>query len=227
MKRKTTAALLAALCFILLLPGCGLRAAKDRPAVTALSCTAPRALSALYPAGGSRLLVTWANYEQNRTTVQLVDADADTVRQETVLDGVWDLKEQSLSDGFALCDRENVVWQFLNSRLEQTGTWTAAENVDGWFSLDGGTYYFLRDGVLFRQQVDGGQQERLPLTPHGAGDVFTSALCGELLRGKGPREALERAAEFCRRCIQETAKRQPGHWYGLAFEPALKGIWYE
>ena len=71
------------------------------------------------------------------------------------------------------------------------------------------------------------QQERLPLTPHGAGDVFTSALCGELLRGKGPREALERAAEFCRRCIQETAKRQPGHWYGLAFEPALKGIWYE
>ena len=71
------------------------------------------------------------------------------------------------------------------------------------------------------------QQERLPLTPLGAGDVFTSALCGELLSGKGPREALERAAGFCHRCIQETAKRQPGHWYGLAFEPALKGIWYE
>lgn len=71
------------------------------------------------------------------------------------------------------------------------------------------------------------QQERLPLTPFGAGDVFTSALCGELLSGKGPREALERAAGFCHRCIQETAKRQPGHWYGLAFEPALKGIWYE
>ena len=92
MRRKTTAALLAALCLILLLPGCGLRAAKDRPAVTPLSCTAPTALSALYPAGGSRLLVTWADYEQNRTTVQLVDADADIVRQETVLDGVWDLK---------------------------------------------------------------------------------------------------------------------------------------
>ncbi|MBP3632101.1 MAG: hypothetical protein J6I99_03700, partial [Oscillospiraceae bacterium] len=164
MRRKTTAALLAALCLILLLPGCGLRAAKDRPAVTPLSCTAPTALSALYPAGGSRLLITWADYEQNRTTVQLVDADADTVRQETVLDGVWDLKEQSLSDGFALCDRENVVWQFLSSRLAQTGTWTAAENVDGYFSLDGGTYYFLRDSVLFRQQVDGGQPERMPLS---------------------------------------------------------------
>ena len=164
MRRKTTAALRAALCLILLLPGCGLRAAKDRPAVTPLSCTAPTALSALYPAGGSRLLVTWADYEQNRTTVQLVDADADTVRQGTVLDGVWDLKEQSLSDGFALCDREIVVWQFLSSRLAQTGTWTAAENVDGYFSLDGGTYYFLRDSVLFRQQVDGGQPERMPLS---------------------------------------------------------------
>lgn len=76
MRRKTT----AALCLILLLPGCGLRAAKDRPAVTPLSCTAPTALSALYPAGGSCLLVTWADYEQNRTTVQLVDANADTVR---------------------------------------------------------------------------------------------------------------------------------------------------
>ena len=73
-----------------------------------------------------------------------------------MLDGVWDLKEQSLSDGFVLCDRENVVWQFLSSRLAQTGTWTAAENVDGYFSLDGGTYYSLRDSVLFRQQVDGG-----------------------------------------------------------------------
>ena len=81
-----------------------------------------------------------------------------------MLDGVWDLKEQSLSDGFALCDRENVVWQFLSSRLAQTGTWTAAENVDGYFSLDGGTYYFLRDSVLFRQQVDGGQPERMPLS---------------------------------------------------------------
>ena len=35
--------------------------------------------------------------------------------------------------------------------------------------------------------------------------------------------ALLRAADFCDSCIHETAKRQPGHWYGLAFEPVLKG----
>ena len=37
------------------------------------------------------------------------------------------------------------------------------------------------------------------------------------------RAALLRAADFCDSCIHETAKRQPGHWYGLAFEPVLKG----
>ena len=57
----------------------------------------------------------------------------------------------------------------------------------------------------------------------GAGDVFTSALCGELLCGKAPMDALDSAADFCDRCIHETVKRQPWHWYGLAFEPVLKG----
>ena len=58
---------------------------------------------------------------------------------------------------------------------------------------------------------------------HGAGDVFTSALCGELLSGHSAQTALLHAADFCDSCIQETVRRQPGHWYGLAFEPVLKG----
>ena len=53
--------------------------------------------------------------------------------------------------------------------------------------------------------------------------MFTSALCGELLCGKAPMDALDSAADFCDRCIHETVKRQPWHWYGLAFEPVLKG----
>ena len=57
----------------------------------------------------------------------------------------------------------------------------------------------------------------------GAGDVFTSALSGELLSRQAPQTALLHAADFCDSCIHETAKRQPGHWYGLAFEPVLKG----
>ena len=57
---------------------------------------------------------------------------------------------------------------------------------------------------------------------HGTGDVFTSALCGELMRGRVPEAAFTAAAEFCDECIQETVRRQPGHWYGLAFEEILR-----
>ena len=82
-------------------------------------------------------------------------------------------------------------------------------------------------GIGYLARLDGGIRLVLrpfvELTLHGAGDVFTSALCGELLCGKAPMDALDSAADFCDRCIHETVKRQPWHWYGLAFEPVLKG----
>ena len=62
----------------------------------------------------------------------------------------------------------------------------------------------------------------LPQTLHGTGDVFVSALCGELMNGKGMPQALKDAAEFCDDCVQKTAKRGESHWYGLAFEDKLK-----
>ena len=88
-------------------------------------------------------------------------------------------------------------------------------------------YIFTETGIGYLARLDGGIRLVLrpfvELTLHGAGDVFTSALCGELLCGKAPMDALESAADFCDRCIHETVKRQPWHWYGLAFEPVLKG----
>ena len=62
------------------------------------------------------------------------------------------------------------------------------------------------------------QKESVDMTVHGAGDVFTSALSGELLSGQAPQTALLRAADFCDSCIHETVKRQPDHW------KALKGV---
>ncbi len=57
---------------------------------------------------------------------------------------------------------------------------------------------------------------------HGTGDVFTSALCGEVVSGNDMKTALENAAAFCTQCIHDTAKYQPAHWYGLAFEDELE-----
>ena len=62
----------------------------------------------------------------------------------------------------------------------------------------------------------------LPQTLHGTGDVFVSALCGELMSGRAMPDALSRAADFCDRCVRKTAARGEDHWYGLAFEDVLK-----
>lgn len=155
---KVTAALLAALCFLTLLPGCSLGKKVDRAPVQALECTRPASLSGLYPAGGSTVLISWADYESSRTTVQLVDAEADAVKREVTLEGVWDLKRQNLAGGFALCNRETNRWKLLDDVLTETDSFDA-ENVDGFFSYDGESYYFLRDGVLFRQNVAGGETQ--------------------------------------------------------------------
>ena len=79
-----TAALLAALCFLVLLPGCSLGEKVDREPVQTLECTRLASLSGLYPAGGSVVLISWADYESGRTTVQMVDAEADTVKREAL-----------------------------------------------------------------------------------------------------------------------------------------------
>lgn len=160
---RITAALLAAVCLIALLAGCA--APGRREAVQQLQCVRPEALSALRSAGDGRVLLVWADYEQGRTTVQLLDTERDALAREVTLEGVWDLKEQSFADGgFALCDRESNTWKLLDGALAEKGTLTA-ENVDGWFSYDGAAYYFLRDGVLLRQAVAGGAAEPVALSP--------------------------------------------------------------
>ena len=42
-----------------------------------------------------------------------------------------------------------------------------------------------------------------------------------VLSGGNIKNALLAAADFCDRSIQDTAKYQPAHWYGLCFEEEL------
>jgi len=85
-----------------------------------------------------------------------------------------------------------------------------------------------------------------PYKLHGTGDVFASALCGELMAGEltagasgsgtsDPNtsgsapvhsiphfyDAVCGAADFCDQCVEATIKKQPGHWYGLAYEDVI------
>ena len=152
----------AALC-LLLLTGCGAAGAKERAPVQPLTCTRPAALSGITPTGGAAAAVCWASYETNTTTVQVVDTASDTVRHETTLDGVWALKEQDFADHrLALCDRENGMWKFLSPALKELGG-MQTDSMEGWFSYDGDTYYYIRDNVLCAQDVSGGSTRRVPL----------------------------------------------------------------
>lgn len=155
-------ALLLALC--LLLAGCG-TVSPDREPVQALQCTQPAALPGILPAGGTQAVVCWSDYEQDRTTVQIVDMAADAVDSERILDGAWELADQIFSDGrLALYSRETNTWRFLSASLADLGT-MEAENMDGVFSDDAAAYYFLSDYVLCRRSVEDGAFERVALSP--------------------------------------------------------------
>ncbi len=160
---KCIPALLAALCLLLLLSGCGAEKRHDWQPVQELTCTHPAALSALFPTDSTRFALCWSDYEALSTTVQVVDAAADTVCHQLTLDGIWDLKPQPFSDGrLALCQRDTNTWRFLSASLEETGS-MSAETVDGFFSSDGSRYYFLRDRMLYCQDVSGGTADRVSL----------------------------------------------------------------
>lgn len=174
--RKILSVLLLALCLLLALSGCrtetpqatettevteatdttgATEPEKKREPAASLQCVRPAALNSLRPASDGQVAVSRQDYENNCTTMLLVDVNRDTVCHEITLDGVWDLTEQSFADGrFALRQRETNAWKFLSASLEELGTWTA-ENVDGFFSFDGSTYYYLRDHLLYRQSVNG------------------------------------------------------------------------
>ena len=163
MKGKAFAAAMLAATLLFTLTACGAGHMKKREPVACLQCVQPAALNSLRPASGAQVAVSWADYENERTTVLLADVNRDAVCHEITLDGVWDLKEQTFSDGrFALCQRETNTWKFLSASLEDLGTWSA-ESVDGFFSYDGSAYYYLRDHLLYRESVSSGEHGRVTL----------------------------------------------------------------
>ena len=55
---------------------------------------------------------------------------------------------------------------------------------------------------------------------HGTGDIFAACFTGALMRGISLYSAVEIAAKFTCRCIENT-RENPAHWYGVKFEPVL------
>ncbi|MGN0844563.1 MAG: pyridoxamine kinase [Kiritimatiellia bacterium] len=65
--------------------------------------------------------------------------------------------------------------------------------------------------------------ERIPVSSHGTGDVYASAFCGAMMRGKSILDAARIAADFTVDSIRKTMD-DASHWYGVKFEQAIPGL---
>lgn len=160
---STGAALLAALCLVLTLAGCGgEKPLLDQPVKT-LSCVQSAAMPTLLPLGDGRVLAGWVDYDRAITSLAVVDVATDRTVTSRELEGCWELQEQQFSDGRAvLFNWEASTWQFVGADLADIGTFSSNQT-GGFFSLDGSRYYFVQDDVLCRADVATGQTERVAL----------------------------------------------------------------
>ena len=160
---STGAALLAALCLVLTLAGCGgEKPLLDQPVKT-LSCVQSAAMPTLLPLGDGRVMAGWVDYDRQLTSLAVVDVATDRTVTSRELEGCWELQEQQFSDGRAvLFNWEASTWQFVGADLADIGTFSS-DQTGGFFSLDGSRYYFVQDDVLCRADVAGGQTERVAL----------------------------------------------------------------
>lgn len=162
--KRIVQALFIALLAALILSGCKASTAPETPdAARRLSCVQPSSLTGLCPAGSAKVALCRTDESGAVTTVELVDIDADSVAAEKELDGEWALQQQSFCDKrIALCDREHNMWQLLSPNLADLGT-VKVETCDGYFSYDAKSYYFLRDDVLCRTELESGETTAVEL----------------------------------------------------------------
>ena len=162
--KRIVQALVMALLAALILSGCRASTAPETPsAARRLDCVQPSSLTGLCPAGSAKVALCRTDESGEVTTVELVDLDADSVAAEKELDGEWVLQQQSFCDKrIALCDREHNMWRFLSPNLADLGT-VKVETCDGYFSYDAKSYYFLRDDVLCRTELESGETQAVEL----------------------------------------------------------------
>lgn len=64
------------------------------------------------------------------------------------------------------------------------------------------------------------EHEKITRCCHGTGDVYASSFVGALLNDNSSFASAKIAADFTLSCIKNTVD-DPGHWYGVKFEPKL------
>ena len=63
--------------------------------------------------------------------------------------------------------------------------------------------------------------EKLPVSYHGTGDIFSSTFVGALMNGLSESEAVKVAADYTAECIRVTFGNGKEKWYGVDFESCM------
>ena len=63
--------------------------------------------------------------------------------------------------------------------------------------------------------------EKLPVSFHGTGDIFSSTCVGAMVRGLDWKDAVQVAANYTAECIRLTLQDPDQPWYGVNFEQAI------
>lgn len=66
--------------------------------------------------------------------------------------------------------------------------------------------------------------DKLPVSYHGTGDIFSSTCVGAMMRGLSWQEAVKVAADFVAECIRVTIDGGKGKCYGVDFEKCIPGL---
>ncbi len=63
--------------------------------------------------------------------------------------------------------------------------------------------------------------EKLPVSFHGTGDIFSSTCVGAISNGMDWKDAVQVAADYTKECIRLTLEDPAKPWYGVNFEQAI------
>ena len=65
------------------------------------------------------------------------------------------------------------------------------------------------------------QNDRIPVSYHGTGDIYSSVVAGALMRGLSWQDSVKLAADYVRRTVEVTLVDPQEPWYGVNFEETI------
>ena len=134
---------------------------------------------------------------------------------------VPNITEASMMTGMPY--KEEYDTAYVNELLDRTAALGAKVTVLTGVSLEEG-----KTGVMGIDSTTGErfvyQNRKIGAAFHGTGDLFSSVVVGEIMRGKTWQEAMKIAADHTAHTIEVTLKDPEKPWYGVDFEATLPDL---